>query len=285
MKKTWLFFALITTLTWGVWGALIEIPNKQGFPATFGYIVWSITMIPCAIAALGFAKWKLDTDIKSIFLGCIVGLLGAGGQLILFQALRLGPAYIIFPFVSMSPVVTIILSLVLLKEKTSNLQKFGIVVALLAIFFLSYMPADSNVKGFIWIVMASFVFLMWGIQAYVMKFANKTMSAESIFVYMTITGLILTPVAYYMTDFNTANNFSSSLIFSTFFIQILNSIGALTLVYAYRYGNAIIVSPMTGLAPLITIILSLIIYAVFPSTILLIGLVLASIALVVLSKE
>lgn len=285
MKKTWLFFALITTLTWGVWGALIEIPNKQGFPATFGYIVWSITMIPCAIAALGFAKWKLDIDIKSIFLGCIVGLLGAGGQLILFQALRLGPAYIIFPFVSMSPVVTIILSLILLKEKTSNLQKFGIVVALLAIFFLSYLPADSNVKGFIWIVMASLVFLMWGIQAYVMKFANKTMSAESIFVYMTLTGLILTPVAYYMTDFNATNNFSNSLILSTFFIQILNSIGALTLVYAYRYGNAIIVSPMTGLAPLITIILSLIIYAIFPSTILLIGLVLASIALVVLSKE
>lgn len=285
MKKKWLFFALITTLTWGVWGALIEIPSKHGFPATLGYITWAVSMIPCAIVALALAKWKLETNIKSILLGLTVGLLGAGGQIILFQALRLGPAYIIFPFVSMSPVVTILLSLVLLKEKTTNLQKFGIVVALLAIFFLSYMPADSKVKGFIWIIMASFVFFMWGIQAYVMKFANKTMRAESIFVYMALTGLILAPVAYYMTDFNVPINYSVKIISSTFLIQILNSIGALTLVYAYRYGNAIIVSPMTGLAPLITIILSLILYAVFPSTILLIGLVLASIALVVLSKE
>jgi drug/metabolite transporter (DMT)-like permease len=285
MKRKWLLFSIITLITWGIWGSLIEIPDKMGFPATLGYIVWALSMIPCALVAGYLVKWKIEINVKSIFLGSVVGLLGAGGQLILFEALRLGPAYIIFPFISMSPAVTILLSLIFLKEKATNLQKFGIVVALLAIFFLSYMPADSKAKGFIWIIMASLVFFMWGIQAYVMKFANKTMRAESIFVYMALTGLILTPVAYYMTDFNVPINYSVKIISSTFLIQILNSIGALTLVYAYRYGNAIIVSPMTGLAPLITIVLSLIIYSVFPSIILLIGLILATIALIILSKE
>jgi hypothetical protein len=38
-NRLWLFYALITTLFWGVWGAFIEIPEKSGFPATLGYAV------------------------------------------------------------------------------------------------------------------------------------------------------------------------------------------------------------------------------------------------------
>ncbi|MEA4839772.1 MAG: DMT family transporter [Bacteroidales bacterium] len=285
MKKKWLLYALITTITWGIWGALIEIPEKNGFPATFGYITWALSMIPCAIVALFLIKGKLEVDLKSIFLGCSVGFLGAGGQLILFEALRLGPAYIVFPFISMSPVVTIALSLIFLREKATGWQIFGILMALLAIFFLSVKPADSNVSGYVWIILSSLVFLMWGLQGFVMKFSNKTMKAESVFVYMAITAVALTPLAYYMTDFNAEMNTGIGNICASFFSQILNSIGALTLVYAYRYGNAIIVSPMTGLAPLITIVLSLIIYVVFPSTILFVGLILACFALFALSKE
>jgi drug/metabolite transporter (DMT)-like permease len=285
MKKKWLFYALITTFTWGIWGALIEIPEKNGFPATFGYITWSISMIPCALVALFIIRGKIDKDLKSVLLGSSVGLLGAGGQLILFEALRLGPAYIVFPFVSMSPVVTISLSLFFLHEKASKWQKIGIITALFAILLLSYKPADSHVKGYIWIILSSLVFLMWGIQGFIMKFANKSMKAESVFIYMTITAIALAPIAYFMTDFNAQLNIGWHNVFFSFFSQILNAIGALTLVYAYRYGNAIIVSPMTGLAPLITIVLSLTIYAVFPSTILLFGLILATIAIISLSIE
>ncbi|NIT59592.1 MAG: EamA family transporter, partial [Aliifodinibius sp.] len=35
-----------------------------------------------------------------------------------------------------------------------------------------------------------------------MKFANETMSAESIFFYMALTGVLLSPIAIMMTDFS-----------------------------------------------------------------------------------
>ena len=66
--------------------------------------------------------------------------------------------------------------------------------------------------------------------------------------------------------------------------RYLNAIGALTLVYALRYGKAIIVVPMTGLAPVITVVLSLIVYGVVPGGILLTGLIIASVAIVLLSE-
>ena len=283
-NKLWLIYALVTTLFWGIWGAFIEIPEKSGFPATLGYVVWSLTMIPCAIFALYKINWKLEYNRRSIFLGTAVGLLGAGGQLMLFQALRQGPAYIVFPIISLYPVLTIFLSLAFLKERTHLKQWIGIVLALVAMFFLSnpqINPVNSGKLG--WLILAVLVFIMWALQAYVMKFSNNTMKAESIFFYMALTGLILAPVAIAMTDFSSPVNWGFRGPWLTAMIQILNAIGALTLVYALRYGKAIVVVPLTGLAPVITIVLSLIFYSVVPGGILLTGLIVAVIAMFLLA--
>lgn len=279
-----MFFAVITTVFWGVWGALIEVPQKAGFPPTLGYIVWALTMIPCALVAMYLVNWKIETDKRSIILGSAVGLLGAGGQLLLFEALREGPAYIIFPFISMYPVLTIFLSVLILKEKTSLLKWIGIGAALVAIFFLSYQePGASDSRGYLWLVLSLLVFAAWGLQAYFMKFSNETMKAESIFFYMAATALILSPFAWWMTDFSQTINWGFKGPYLAALIHVLNSIGALMLVYALRYGKAIIVVPLTGLAPVITIVLSLILYSVMPGSMLLTGLILAVIAMFILS--
>ena len=285
-KRPWLLFALVTTLFWGLWGAFMEIPIKEGFPATLGYIVWSITMIPCALVGLYLINWKLEYDWKSVIQGSLIGFLGAGGQLMLFHALLEGPAYLVFPIISLSPSVTILLSLIFLKEKASVMNWIGIGLALAAILFLSYQEPDASVgKGYLWLIFAILIFLMWGIQAYVMKFANNRMRAESIFFYMMLTGLLLSPVAFLMTDMSVDVNWGFRGPWLTALIQVLNAIGALMLVYAIRYGKVIIVTPMTNaLAPVITVVLSLIIYAVIPHIIIIIGMVLALIAIFLLIR-
>lgn len=282
--RTWLSYAIITTVFWGIWGALIEVPQKAGFPPTLGYIIWAFTMIPCALVALYMIDWNIDTDKRAIILGSISGLLGAGGQLLLFQALKEGPAYIIFPFISLYPVLTILLSVLLLKEKTTIIKWLGIGIALVAIYFLSYQePGTSTSRGYLWLALSLMVFAAWGLQAYVMKFSNETMKAESIFFYMMITALALTPFAWWMTDFSQNINWGFKGPYLAAIVHVLNSIGALMLVYALRYGKAIIVVPLTGLAPVITIALSLLLYSVMPGPMLLIGLILAVIAIFILS--
>jgi uncharacterized membrane protein len=283
--KPWLVFALITTVFWGVWGAFIEIPEKAGFPATLGYVVWALTMVIPAIIALKIINWKLETNGKGVIYGLLIGISGSAGQLILFQALRTGPAYLVFPIVSLSPLVTILLSMWLLKERASAKSWIGIIIALVAIPLLSYQPAQNGQKfGFLWIILALCVFLLWGIQAYFIKLANDHMKAESIFFYMMISAIVLIPLAILMTDFSKEINWGIKGPYLTAGIQILNSIGALFLVYAFRYGKAIIVSPLTNSgAPVITIVLSLILYGVFPHTVILIGMVLAVIAIFLLA--
>jgi uncharacterized membrane protein len=125
---------------------------------------------------------------------------------------------------------------------------------------------------------------MWGVQAFVMKFSQNTMRAESIFFYMALTAVLLIPVALMMTDFSRPINWGIKGPYLAALIQVFNSIGALTLVYALRNGKAIIVVPITALAPVITIIISLVIYMVFPNYIILTGLVLAVIAIYLLAE-
>ena len=286
VKEKWLIYAIITTVFWGLWGALIEIPEKAGFPATLGYSVWALTMIPCAIIALYLVQWSLEYDLRSVFLGSTIGLLGAGGQLLLFQALRDGPAYIVFPFISLFPVVTIILGTTVLDEKATSRHWIGISVALLAIGLLSYQEPNSRVTdGYWWLVLAAVVFLVWGVQAFAMKFSNEVMKAESIFFYMMITAVVLIPVALWMTDFSQQINWGWQGPYLAGLIHVLNSIGALTLVYALRYGKSIVVVPLTGLSPVITVALSLVLYSVVPSPVLLVGIILALVAIFLLSDS
>jgi drug/metabolite transporter (DMT)-like permease len=277
----WFFYAVVTMLFWGVWGAFIERPEKNGFPATLGYAVWALTMVPCAAVALAVIGWVPEHDLRSVALGSVAGLLGATGQLVLFDALRRGPAYLVFPVISLSPVVSVLLSVVLLGETASPRAWTGIVLALVAMPLLSYQPPNhsSPVKARLWFVLALFVFLAWGIQAYVLRFANATMKSESLFFYMMLTGLLLVPVAVWMTDFGKPINWGWSGPWLAAPIQLLNSIGALTMVYAFRHGKVIIVSPMiNALAPVITIVLSLLLYRVIPHRVVVLGMALAAVA-------
>lgn len=288
--RAWLLYAMITTILWGVWGAFIEIPEKAGFPATLGYSVWALTMIPVAITALKIIGWKLDRNRRSIFLGMGAGLLGCSGQLILFQCLRMGPAYIVFPIISLYPVVTIILSVVLLKESASKRSWIGIVLALFAIVMLAYQPAENSpVKGYLWLLLAMVVFLMWGVQAYIMKFSSDSkqagsMQAESITFYTMSSAILLIPIAVFMTDFSQNINWGFRGLYSAGLIQALNAVGFLFFAYAIRFGKAIIVVPMMALAPVVTVILSLVLYAIIPHLIISTGMVLAFIGIYLMAE-
>jgi uncharacterized membrane protein len=207
--------------------------------------------------------------------------------MLLFHAVRTGPAYLIFPVISLSPVITVVLSLVLLHERTGKLGTLGIVLALCSLPLFDYAGgASAAAYGELWFLPALGVLAAWGLQAFFMKLANATMDAESIFFYMTVSGLLLIPVALAMTDFSVPINWGADGPYLAAAIQILNSIGALTLVYAFRYGKAIVVSPLTNAgAPLITAVLSILLLGTAPTTTKLVGIALALVAAVFLAIE
>ncbi|MCX6623867.1 MAG: DMT family transporter, partial [Acidobacteria bacterium] len=188
--------------------------------------------------------------------------------------------------ISLYPVITVFLSVSTLRERASRRAWLGILLALPAIAMLAYQPAGSAASQTSggWLVLAILVFAAWGVQAFVMKFSNRSMSAEGIFFYMAATAVVLIPAAVWTTDFSRPINWGFRGPWLAAMVQVLNSIGALCLVFALRYGKAIIVVPMTSLAPVLTIILSLMLYQTIPGAVLVAGMVLASIAIYLMAE-
>lgn len=284
--RGWLAYALTTVVLWGVWGAFSGLSPQHGFPETLVYCVWALTMIPPALIVLAGTGWRLDRSRRAIGYGLAVGLLGALGQVVLFYAVARGPAYLIFPIISLSPVVTIAMSFVLLRERTGKLGLLGIVLALLALPTFDFAPGSAGGQAAAWLMPALIVMLCWGVQAFFMKAANQLMSAESIFFYMMLSGLLLAPVAWAMTPAATPINWGWDGPGLAAVIQVLNAIGALTLVYAFRYGKAIIVAPLANAgAPLATALLSLAVLGVLPGPLKALGIALALVASLLLAIE
>jgi drug/metabolite transporter (DMT)-like permease len=112
------------------------------------------------------------------------------------------------------------------------------------------------------------------------------MEAASIFFYMMLSGLLLAPLALAMTDFSKPINTAPDGWGLAAIIQILNAIGALTLVFAFRYGKAIIVSPLVNAgAPLLTAIISLLWVGVAPGPYKVAGIALALFAALLLALQ
>jgi len=284
-SKRWLLYALITTLTWGVWGVFAGLPVDHGFPETLNYVVWTLTMVPPAWIVMRRARTKLPTDRRSLVLGLAAGLLGAGGQMVLFYDVRIGPTYLIFPIIALSPALTIGLSFWLLGERTGRLGIVGVVFALASLPLFDYGSGGATTYG-LWFWLALGVLAAWGLQAYVIKIANATMSAEAIFGYMALSAVVSIPAALWLTDFGRPIHWGWSGPGLAAAIQLLNSIGALTLVYAFRHGKAIVVSPLINAgAPLMTAVISMCMAQGLPGPLKLLGVGLASVAAILLSLQ
>ena len=285
-RRPWLTYAVATVVLWGVWGALSPLSSEHGFPETLVYCVWAMTMIPPALYILWRSGWVLERSPRAVIYGLTIGMLGAGGQMLLFHTLTIGPAYFVFPIISLSPVVTIVLSFLLLRERTGWTGTLGIVLALVALPMPDLSFGHGATGGLGWFLQSLLIMLAWGVQAYFMRLANHTVRAESIFFYMTLGALLLAPVALAMTDWTQPINTGLDGPWMTAAIQVLNAIGALTLVYAFRYGKAIVVAPLTNAgAPLVTAALALIFASVVPGPLKVLGLILALVASLLLVLE
>jgi drug/metabolite transporter (DMT)-like permease len=275
-SRSWIPYAALLVVFWGVWGAFSSLPTEQyGYPDEMVYILWSFTMLIPAFFILRSER-TFDRRPIAAFYGLLIGLTGAGGQLVLFKALTIGPAYLIFPIIALSPGITVLMATFLLRERLLMLTKVGIVLALIALVFFNISGDTGDATVGPWLILALLITLAWGVQAYYMrKAATVGVNDGTTFGYMAISGLLLVPVAFVMMGgFPGGAPWQAPTL--TFGTQLLNAIGALFLVMALSRGKASIVAPTTNaLAPVLTVLISLAVYQTLPTIYGALGIVLA----------
>jgi uncharacterized membrane protein len=131
-------YSLLTILFWGVWGATSKAISDD-INAYVNQVLFTIGLIPLLVLVIRSPRLAGGRNRRrGVFYALITGLLGGTGNILFFTSLTAGGlAAVVVPMTSLSPVVTVILAFLVLRERISTSQILGLVVAFVAIYLLS----------------------------------------------------------------------------------------------------------------------------------------------------
>jgi drug/metabolite transporter (DMT)-like permease len=246
----WLIYSSLTVLFWGVWGF---IPRKLAMlPAEQSQVISALGLLPI-MAALGARQSLLSgARVKrGCFIAFAAGLVGSLGNLVFYRLMNAGQsAATVVPFTSLYPLVTVVLAVVLLKEKLNGVQSAGIGLALVSIYFFNVGREERFSLG--WLAFALLPILLWGVAGLLQKLCTNDISAElSTLCFLAALAafsallLALRPMTWHLSN----NAWTWAIALGLFL-----GLGNLTLLAAFAAGGkASIVSCLAGLYSVVTV--------------------------------
>ncbi|MFN7997412.1 MAG: EamA family transporter [Bryobacteraceae bacterium] len=130
----WLRYALLCIFWWGVFGFLSKVGSATASPSQM-QILFTIGMLPLVAAAM--LRGRIDRDRLGVAYGILIGVLAGLGGIAYFAAMEKGKASLVGPVTSLFPLLTVLLAVVILRERMNRVQAAGVVLGLAAIAILS----------------------------------------------------------------------------------------------------------------------------------------------------
>ncbi len=132
----WLIFSILTVILWGFWGFFIKLASSQlGWHQVF-IVTSSITFVFSLLTYVSI-KPSAEVGFQGASYALVAGVLGAFALIFFNMAIKEGNAIVVVPVTSLYPVVTVVLSYLILSEKLTFTKGLGIILALIAIVLVS----------------------------------------------------------------------------------------------------------------------------------------------------
>lgn len=133
---SWLAPALVSLTIFGFWGFFSKL-SVLYIDSRSALVYQSIGALLAGLLALTLINFKPATDIKGLTFAVLTGLCsGMGGLFFLFAVTR-GKSSTVVTLTSLYPLITILLSFIVLREGLQAKQLLGIFFALLALHLLT----------------------------------------------------------------------------------------------------------------------------------------------------
>jgi len=131
----WFALAALAFLGFGLTNLMFKVGERVG--ANMAIITIVLYLLGAIFSVIWFTSQKqLDLNLiqtKPILIGALAALFSIIGTIAVQQALRNGPASLIYPIVGLSALIVITASLLLFKEVVTPKQLLGVVFALIAV--------------------------------------------------------------------------------------------------------------------------------------------------------
>jgi drug/metabolite transporter (DMT)-like permease len=238
--------------------------RHQPFHQSYPIYPWDVFTIPFIIK-----KCKKSTfNLKGIIWGFVAGALAVIGNVAVYQSFGSGGlAAVVIPVTNLYPLVTIVIALLVFKEKMHWMNGIGILIVVPAIIMLSGQSEIfddpslffSNLGLNTWLIFALIALLFWGLFSAAQKVSTNYISAE--WSYLSFIGssilISLIFIAFGYVDFG----FNNQTLVVGSLAGMLNGLGVLSSFVAYgSEGKASKVTTIAGaLQPVFTIALAILI--------------------------
>jgi transporter family protein len=140
----WLGFAILALVMWGITGVTQKLStNRISSERSFLWFCWAMVALSVLVVIAARPHWALGSTVVvcSVAGGALNGL----GAWTSFRALESGgKASIVISLISLFPLLTVVLAVVLLHERLTWMQMAGAVVAIAAAILLSLEPAPAK---------------------------------------------------------------------------------------------------------------------------------------------
>ena len=262
----WLVYCMLANLLWGFWGIIPKA--AASLDPLVMQVISTMGLVPVALLLTLSKNFRTGKNLpRGMAYAFATGLCGGTGNVTLLEALnRGGEASIVFPITGTFPLVTVLLAVLILKEKPSFLQLFGIGLAVAAILLFSVqegtVPANdlpwwTNMTS-AWMAFSLLTLVLYGIAGVTQKLATNDISSELATVcfaaaFVAIAAVIL--VAQRIDVNVSRKEWLLAILFGA-----LIGVAMIVAFAAYSVGKASVVTPLMALYPAVTVVLAVALY-------------------------
>lgn len=253
MVEFWLPLALGTTVAWGM-GQIIA---KRG-ASTLGprRMVALVGLAEAGFFVVVYAAYGFPPllDLYGAALGMAAGLTGMLGYVMYYEAIARGTISRIGTITAAYPALTVILAMLILLESMSGVHAIGVSLLLGSALLLGYAETGSGgrTKPLV-IMLVILAFLLWGLWGFLVKAAVSRLGEGPLFAYYALSNLLVgSSLLLHHRLRHGRQRMGRDWIWPASGTAF-GAIGVVLFTLAMASGPAVLVTPLTGAYPVVTV--------------------------------
>ena len=248
--SAWLGWTVLAVISWGIW-AIIGNLIGEALSGTHSQALSTIGILPIMLALTIHRKPAATRQTRGVAYALAGGVLSSLGNVAYYHALSRGAkAAMLVPLTALYPLVTILLAVLLLRERLNFLQMWGLIVSLSAIYLFNVQDEAGFLSAGLVYIFAPI--LLWGIAGFLQKVSTNHISGElsslcflATFIPLAVLILMREPLPTQI-----AARVWWLVVLQGFFLGL----GNLAILVAFaREGKASIIAPLAGLYPVVSV--------------------------------
>lgn len=249
MLPRWLFWTIVTLLTWGIWAILGKLIGDD-LSAEHSQVLSTAGLLP-VIVALYFSKEPTVTGNRrrGVLLALASGIASSLGNIFYYELLQSSKAATIIPLTALYPLVTTLLAVAVLRERLNSIQILGVALSFSAIYLFNV--PDEKGWNFSRFAGAAAAIGLWGVTGLLQKMSTNHISARRSAIWF-LWGFI--PVGGWLLLRDPLPSGISPEVWGlATLLGFTLALGNFTILLAFASGKASIIAPLAGLYPLVSV--------------------------------